>query len=144
MLVRFWGYSPRIDPEFESGVWARGMGAELAVEEATPAVADAPPRDPGELFEDHSAGHLRRAAYAVGERDRDLGDLLAMLRDSVCELHLEEVAGRVGRRVVDVLERARLPGSEAGGEIARLQSECEPRVEVAVLGQKAAIPGPVG
>ncbi len=141
MLVRF--VAPCAPGSTRSSTRGRCRTVSERRDEAVPAVAEAPPRHAGELFEDHRAGHLRRAPHAVGERDRDLGDVLAVLGDPIRQLHLEQVAGGVGRLVVDVLERARLPRSEARGEVTGLEAEREPRVEVAVPGQEPAVPRPV-
>src|SRR5207248_10153423 len=54
-------------------------------------VLEGPPRDESELLRADAQRHLGVAAHAVGERDRHLRDVVAVLPDAVAELDLEAV-----------------------------------------------------
>ena len=106
-------------------------------------VADTPPRDEEDRLDRDAAGHLRGAAYAVGERDRHLDDPTAAARDLVGQLDLEAVPVRPGRQVVGGLQRGRPVGAVARGDVVHVHPQHERRVPPAPARQRAPVPRPV-
>ena len=93
---------------------------------------------------DDPARHLRRAAYAVGERDRDLFDAAARFQRAVGHLDLERVAGGVGRLDVHRPQDGGPVGAVAGSGVADVVAEREGCVAIAPHRQHQPALGPVG
>src|SRR5437870_2569464 len=106
-------------------------------------VLEGPPRDESELLRADAQRHLGVAAHAVGERDRHLRDVVAVLPDAVTELDLEAVTLGARMRVVDRLECVGAKRAVPGRCIANRYSEHEGGVTVSPFRDRAPVPRPV-
>src|SRR2546421_332799 len=102
-----------------------------------------PQADPPERLPHDRRAHLARAALALGEGDRYLGDPEPALVRPPDQVDLEAVPLRGDRVDLDLLQHRHAVGAVPAGGVPVRHAQRQPGVQVAAAGQDLPAPGPV-
>src|SRR5699024_3336470 len=124
-----------------AGADARALAHELA--NLVHAVAEAPAGHLSHRLAHDAAAHLGLADLALGESNRNLTHVSALVDGAPCHIHLEDITCGIHGVEIHPLQQVPLEGAVTAGDVGEAGAQRHGSVDVAATGEELAVGRPV-